>query len=494
MHWTKLLALGLISTAVQLGAQTNPVAITETNGQALGLGEAIDMALKKNLDVQVQRLSPIIARLDLKAATAAYYLPQPDLSLSLNHLSSTLPSGARPSGTEVEATLIPGISGFLPSGANYRLDLGLRRSGLGAGESFSGNWGISIVQPLLRDARTDVGRAQILVSRKGVQSADITLISQIMLTVFSVEQTYNLLLAAVENVKVSAKALELAERTLSDNKLRVAAGVMAILDEKEAESQVASSRADLLASQQRLASQQNALKSLLTDDYRTLHEVSLVPTQTLEANPQTYDLQESWRKAFVEKPEIHLAELALDQREINLRLNRNQLLPRLDLLASYGSVGTDDSVGDAIDRALRNDTSSYSYGVRLRVPIGNASARDRYRVAEEQIEQQKLQLQKLKQQIMVQIDDAIKQAQTSFQRVGATRQAREFAETALDAEQKKLENGKSTSFFVLQLQQRLTSARVSEVAALVEYNNALAQLAFREGTILERHRLDVKIK
>ncbi|MCI0538910.1 MAG: TolC family protein, partial [Verrucomicrobiales bacterium] len=69
-----------------------------------------------------------------------------------------------------------------------------------------------------------------------------------------------------------------------------------------------------------------------------------------------------------------------------------------------------------------------------------------------------------------------------------------FAEMALQAEQRKLENGRTTSFVVLQLQRDLTASRLAELSALAEYNKALAQLALREGTTLERNNLKVEIK
>jgi HAE1 family hydrophobic/amphiphilic exporter-1 len=93
---------------------------------------------------------------------------------------------------------------------------------------------------------------------------------------------------------------------------------------------------------------------------------------------------------------------------------------------------------------------------------------------------------------MVQIDDAVKFIRSSFERVEATRAARAFAQEALSAEQKKLENGKSTSFLVLQAQRDLTQRRSEEIKALADYNNALAQLAWREGTTLERHKIQMK--
>jgi hypothetical protein len=41
------------------------------------------------------------------------------------------------------------------------------------------------------------------------------------------------------------------------------------------------------------------------------------------------------------------------------------------------------------------------------------------------------------------------------------------------------------------LQETLTAARTAEIAALVDYNRALAQLAFAEGSTLEKHRMKV---
>jgi len=81
---------------------------------------------------------------------------------------------------------------------------------------------------------------------------------------------------------------------------------------------------------------------------------------------------------------------------------------------------------------------------------------------------------------------------SSYITVESTRQARIYAEAALDAEQKKLEAGKSTSFIVLQLQRDLTAARSEEIRALSEYNKAQADLAQKEGTTLERARLNIR--
>ena len=67
----------------------------------------------------------------------------------------------------------------------------------------------------------------------------------------------------------------------------------------------------------------------------------------------------------------------------------------------------------------------------------------------------------------------------------------EAAEAALDAEQKKLENGKSTSFQVLSLQRDLVQAQKDNISALTDYNISLINLAWAEGSLLERLKINI---
>jgi len=126
--------------------------------------------------------------------------------------------------------------------------------------------------------------------------------------------------------------------------------------------------------------------------------------------------------------------------------------------------------------------------------LGNRSARNNLRARRAEVEQTLLNLKKQEQLVMVEIDNAIAVIRTSFERVGATRQAREFAKDAWDAEQKKLDSGKSTSYEVLLKQRDYIRTMSDEIQALSDYNKALADLSFREGTILERHKVGLDIR
>ena len=95
---------------------------------------------------------------------------------------------------------------------------------------------------------------------------------------------------------------------------------------------------------------------------------------------------------------------------------------------------------------------------------------------------------------MREISDAVHTSRSRLDRVALTRRARELSESALDAEEQKLAGGKSTLFFVLQLQNDLASARSAEVRAKADYNQALSQLRFVEATLLEHRNLAVEVE
>ena len=149
---------------------------------------------------------------------------------------------------------------------------------------------------------------------------------------------------------------------------------------------------------------------------------------------------------------------------------------------------------DAFGQIQDGSQPFYSYGAQLIFPLANVSARATFKKSKFELEGLKLALKNLEQKIMVTIDNDIRQAQSGYERVGATRAAREYATDALDTEQKKLESGKSTTYIVLQMQRDLTAARGAEIQALTTYNKALAQLSLDEASILERLGINVEVK
>ena len=491
----------LLCAVLPLKAQTNSV-----QSRALSLEDCITIALEHNLTIQITRYNPMIAQYSLAGSYGDY---EPTLTLSAQHDYSLSPGGVddegRPfGGNETDVDRISGgLQGLLPLGTVYSLGANFAdriddQPLVGEFETTSGQVGaFSLRQPLLKNLWIDGTRLNIYVSKRelGIRESDFR--DQVMTTITAVEDAYFNLIFSEGNVKVQEKALELAERLLAENKRRVQVGALAPLDEKQSESQVASSRADLLSAQAQRDTQQRVLKALLSDDYTNEWAGAVIaPTDKLLAVPQHYDLQESWRRGLSQGPRLSQARLALEQQKQRVRFQRNQVYPQVDVVGSYGysAGGNSQEYSDAMGQIADRDNPFWSFGAQLSIPLGQTGARNNLKIAKASQEQMALTLKQQEQQTLILIENAIANARSSYERVDATRQFRLYAEAALDAEQKKLESGKSTSFVVLQLQKDLTDASSAEIRALADYNITLANLALAEGSTFERRKINLEIK
>jgi outer membrane protein TolC len=504
MQTMKLFRLFFFVAAASVAVAQGEPPATRT----ISMQDCIQQALEKNLDLQIERFNPQLSQYDIAVAQAGYD-PMFKFSGQQNYSEtggqSFDPVTGLPSlGSKTyQNTFSSSIDGLLPWGLTYNLygnnltDSWGKTRGTNSFENTTGGIGIGMAQPLLKNFWIDQTRLNIRVAKNRFNYNTAGLQMRIMDTVTSVENAYYDLVAAIENVKVRELALELADRLLSENKKRVEVGALAPLDEKQAESQVASARADLLTARQQLASQQNVLKSLLTDDYQKIHDVSLSPSQGLAAVPQEFSLQQSWSKGMTQRPDLQQVKLDLERQGLQLKYDYNQLFPQLDLVGSYGyGAGSVTTVefSDAFSDIANQSYPNYSFGAVLSIPLSNKAARNNYKAGKLSVKQALLSVKKMEQGIMTEIDNAIITAQASYERVGATRAASSYADDALKAEQKKLENGKSTSFVVLQLQKNLTDARSQEITALAEYNKSLAALSLAEGSTLTRQNISIQVK
>jgi outer membrane protein TolC len=498
-------------------APTNPVAAptgaTATNlpagrtatPRAMSLEDCLQEALQHNFDVQFERIAPQIALYDVNAAYSGY---DPTFSFSGQHSYSqngaTFQNGQHVAGSEFKAnTFVSGFTGGTPWGMSYNL-FGNISDSFGRNvvltnvflpfENTSGQIGLSVAQPLLRNFWIDPTRLNIRIAKNRLKFSEQSLRSQFITTVTAVENAYYELIYAQENVKVRQEALALAQTQLDQDRQRVQIGTMAQLDVQQDESQVAKSQADLISALSVLGTDQRELKYLLTDQYSKWFDTNIQPTAALSAPLQSFDLQESWGKGMTQRPDLVQARLDVEAQGIQLKYFQNQLYPEVDLIGTYGFNGAGQEYSDVFAQYNEGNRPFYSYGGQLSIPLSNIGPRNQYKSTKEIMKQKVLQLKQLEQRVMVQIDNQIGVARSNYEQVKAQRQARFFAEAALDAEQKKYAVGKSTTLAVLILQNTLTTDRAAEIRALADYNEALALLALYEGTTLERNRINIDVK
>jgi outer membrane protein TolC len=510
--FTAAAAFAGVASAVAAGPSTG-----ETSGpRILSIKECIRLALEHNLDIQIARYNPKISYYGLEASYGAW---DPTFSAGGNHFfSQQAPSvtsqeinipGAAISGNSFNSSL----SGVAPSGLNYSLvsSLGEQYGNTALGplpKTSTGSAGIgSLSQPLLKNMWIDTPRLTIAVGKNRLKYNEIGLRQQIITTVTTVKNAYYDLIADEENIKVNKEAVRLAQTLLDNNKKQVQVGTMAPLDITQAESQLAQSKANLLVAEQVLVQQQNLIKNLLTDNFSTWAEIELHPSEKLVAVLETPDLHDSWRLGLRQRPDLLQAKLDLERIGIQLKFDKNQIFPDLELTGSYRYTGSSTlnsaappvngngsggQFSDVFNQIGGGDLPSYGFGASLTFPLSNKAARNQYKQDKMSKEQLALTFKKVEQAAMVAIANDVKSIESTYQQVDATREARVYADQALQAEQKKLDNGSSTVFVVLQLQNNLTAAKFSEIQALDNYNKAIETLASDTGSTIERNHINLE--
>lgn len=511
----KTVTNGLPPAVTTTTNQISSSSSTTTNGlpparktRVVSLTDCIQLAIQNNFDIQIQRYNPQISDFTLKSDYGAY---DPTAGFSASKDYNDLPGGLNPqTGVPFPATLTeennytPNLQGVLPFGTTYQFTGTLSRQSLQTTNLLGSpywaqpawvagqpGFGVILSQPLLKNFWIDKARLQIKLDKASLKISEYALRLQIMTTITSVKSAYYTLLYNRGNVEANATALKLAQQLVAENVRRVQVGTLANLDEKQSESQAAASQAALQAAQQALVVQENTLKSLLTTNYVEWASTTPIPSEELIAVPEELNLQDSWRKAITQRPELAEAKLNVEKQNVTLKYDYNQIFPQLDVFGSYGHNANDPTFDGAFTQLGQGTHSFYTYGASVSIPLGNVAARNTYKAGKMSLRQVLLQLKQQEQLVLVEVDNDVGQVRSILQQVDATRAARIYAEDALAAERTKLENGKSTSFIVLQLISNLTTARVNEVQALANYNIAVAQLALDEGSTLEANHIEM---
>jgi len=236
---------------------------------------------------------------------------------------------------------------------------------------------------------------------------------------------------------------------------------------------------------------EDRLKLLLdVHEDATLWGDSIVPADKPLMIMRSLDEELSYKGALEKRPELVQAEKGLENSEMLVRLNRNALLPTIDLQGSYGFNSLRGNFNDEVDYLTRGDDWKFFYGVVGRIPVGNRFAKGAYVRSRYEREKAQLAIRKLEQAVRLEVRTAIRQVETNRQLVETNAIATKLQERALEDEKKRYEVGVSTSYRVLEFEEDLARARCNELRALVDYRKALISLDRAEGAILERYNIE----
>ena len=79
---------------------------------------------------------------------------------------------------------------------------------------------------------------------------------------------------------------------------------------------------------------------------------------------------------MTERPDLLQAQLNVEQQGIQLKYDRNQLFPELDLIGTYGFNGASKEFSGTFDQYHEGNAPFYSYGAQMTMPLSNVGPRN----------------------------------------------------------------------------------------------------------------------
>jgi len=483
--------------AAAVQAQTPAQPPAPGGERRLSITDAVELALKQNADLEVVRISPLIQDENIAQARANWAPSFNTLFQGDNRDSpvNSFLSGGQTKVTNTQRSYNFGFGANLPwYGSSYRIGWdNFRATTDNVFSNFSPQTGSTLsanfTQPLLRNFRIDSTRQQLQVSRKNREISDVQVSEAVATTTRRVKNAYWDLVFALNSLEVQRLSLELAQRSLKENRARVEIGTMAPIDIVQAEAEVAQREEAVIVAEAAIARAEDVLRGLIYGQHADESwNTRLMPTDAPTFLPVAVDLQAVTAQALAARTDIVQAQKTLEANDVTIRFLRNQVLPDLSAQVNYSAtgIGGDQFVrgdgfpgpiigtvtkpfGDVLRNIVRSDFPTWTFAVQLSYPLGYNAQEVNLARARLQNQQSQKQLDASRIRVATEVREAARMVTANGKRVEATRASRALAEKRLEAEEKKFQAGMTTSFFVLQAQRDLIQARNNELQALIDY-------------------------
>jgi outer membrane protein len=372
----------------------------------------------------------------------------------------------------------------------------------------SASFTATVTQHLLQGAGIWVNKRFMYQALNTRRITDSSFRQQIIFTVNQVENIYWVLVSAYEDEQAKEHQLEQSTKLDNDDKRQLEIGTVAPLQVVSDDSAVAADKQALMSSQNNLNYQQLIIKQAIARNLNdpALVAAAVIPTDRVsleEISEEKQPVEDLVQEAFKQRPELEQAVLQLKNNEITLKGARNALLPILDGYAFYGATASGGaqspdclnlfsasggpcppdfvpSIGYAttLSNLVNSTGPNKGVGFTVTVPIRNRTAQAQQARSLMEYRQAELHLEQLYTEIRMQVVNQQLALANDRAQVLSAMASEDYAQQSLDAENKKLQLGASTTANVLLMQRNLAMAEntlISDKAAYAQVRAGLYQ-------------------
>jgi len=346
-----------------------------------------------------------------------------------------------------------------------------------------GEAGFGVEVPLLRDGPIDRRRANIGKSESGQRLADSLIEQRRIEFARAAGLTYWDWVAASNKVKVYRRLLSVADERDRQISERVARGDLPDFDRVDNQRAVLQRRAQLLSAERSLKSSEYSLSLFYRDGNgqpRSVEGAQAPERIPLPLFAVERSLDKPVKEATESRPEFKNLKAQHEQNEIELRLARNQVLPKLDLrVFSANEFGTGNPYQEAPE---------VKAGLRIEIPLATRTQQGKIDYYEAR--QQKLAFTEtfLKERIRADVQDALNALEIAKARVDVVSKEVAAARDLARGESKRFDLGDSNLIFVNLREQNAADAEVREIEALQDYQKAFIAFEATLARIQKREK------
>ncbi len=481
--------------------------------------QAVEMALRQNLELNVQRHRPLAGFWEVESRRGIY---DPLFGFGFNWDRNKTPAASILAGgdniTDINTDYNFSYGQDFPKGG--RLEFFFSGNRNRTNNSFaslvpaiSTDFSLTFRQNLLQGFGRVDADYDIEISRNDLQISEFEFERRLIETIGSVQEGYWDLQFALRDIEVQEKSLQLANTVLEQNQARFEVGSAARLEVIEAEAEVASRRELLIRARFDYRLAQDQLIRIITahQDPRRF-PAEIVPADGIYRPDEiSSPFQDLYSQALQSRPELAQADLRIENQRLGLQRSRNRLKPSLDLVLGYRQFGLGGTqiirdfsqgfvdppvigivpggLGDSLEQLFGADFYGYVVGLDLRLPLSNQTARSENARAQILLDEETLRRRSVEQQVAVEIREALTSLEKNRAQVQASEALVRLEQERLDGQQARFDVGMSTTRQLIEAQRELVLAQSILLRNEVELIKSRIRLDQALGATLQAFRI-----
>lgn len=360
------------------------------------------------------------------------------------------------------------------------------------GKEFKSFMGLTIDQPLLRNAGIDVTNANIRIADSDYEIAGHSTRQVQLEYVAHAAAAYLDVQLAQAKLSLGQEGVTIVETLLHDSRQRYNEGKEAKGDVLLLEARLASRQAQLAADRVTLVSRYNEALDLLAT---STHEQGFFIDEKLSApafvEPDTDEILKNTLKL---RPEYLAAKKKAEQEGMRVSYSENQMLPELNLRLEYGRNGLGANDGKSVTDMFHPEddiNDNWKVGLEFRMPLsGNKKANSEYRAALLRKQQMEVRISALHAALKNVINASVKQLKNSHQQYVKLQQVVERQKQLVEFERARYQEGKVSGQEVFEAEDEMNKEQLALLDNLVQYRKAIIGLQLAQGSLLQSFSLE----